>query len=402
MIGQTLPPIEGDPESVRALSRSLRSGAAKLAAMNAVLVQIKAGASWSSPAGELFETAVQKSPPVLDALIDRYAGTALALLTFSEELEQAQVRDTAARARHAASTRAYFNLEDLVVAARGTPQEVELAQRQNHAMEALVCAERDHVSAWESFSRADHRLAQRLRQLADDILDDSGFYTVLATMDEFSQEVSSIPPVSRRLPVLGLIGTAGDVAGGVSGVALRVLYGEGSWKEVGVNAAARGAGLGAKGLTSGSLVGSRAASGLADGKRVYAGDRLSTKERFLIGTREELHKQHPKLGRRLDGSIPQSRMVVPLDNMPAMAPTKGLPLESKVQIWRSQARVVTRHQADQLVLDDLRAASAGGANARRMFIAGATLERSVPQLKKEANNLLVDKPEEKRTAPTYP
>ncbi|EAP98608.1 hypothetical protein JNB_00530 [Janibacter sp. HTCC2649] len=402
MIGQTLAPIEGNAEAVRALSRTLRAAAVKLTSMNAVLVGIKAGASWDSPAGDLFEAAVRQSPPILDALIDRYAGTASALMTFSDELEPAQARANAAASRHEASTREYFRLEDLLASVMGTPDQVNVEDRQRHALQAMQSAEDDHAAAWRSFTAADRGLARQLRHLAHDLLDDSAFYSVLAKMDEFSEEMSYIPPATRRFPILNALGTAGDIAGGVSGVGLRLFYGEGSWKQVGVNVAASGTLMGAKGLKSGALAGSRSMSRLADGKRAYAGEQLSTKERLFIGTREELHKKYPKLGTAVEGRFPESRMVIPLPKIPSMLPTKGMPLGEKAKIWRSQAKAVTQRQVDKVFLDDLRAASAGGPNAQRMFVAGSTLERAVPKLKEGAANALGEKPEEKVSAPTYP
>lgn len=392
MIGQTLPPIEGNPEAVRTLSRTLRSAAGRLTSINAVLVDIKAGASWDSPAGELFEAAVQQSPPVLDALIDRYAGAAVALMTFSDELEHAQSRATAARVRYESSTREYLHLEDLLVSVMGTPEQAGVEERQRFEMRALLSAEDDHSAAWGSFTRADRQLARQLRHLADDILDDSAFYSSLAMMDEFSQEVACIPPVSRRIPVLGALSTAGEVAAGVSGVALLALYGEGSWKKLGANTVLSASGLGARGLKAGSLAGSRATSRLADRQRGYVGEKLSAKERFFIGTREELHRQFPKLSKAIDPHAPNSRMVVPLGKVPTMDSTKGMSLKQKAQVWRAQGAAIARHSADKVFLDNWRAASAGGSGAQRMFVAGSTLETAVPLLEEGANDVLVDQP----------
>lgn len=402
MIGQTLTPIEGNPEAARALSRTLRSAAAKLTSMNAVLVRIKAGASWDSPAGELFEAAVRQSPPVLDALIDRYAGAAQAVMTFAAELEPAQARANAASARYEASTREFLRLEDLLASVMGTPEQATVEDRQVHVLQAMQSAESDHAAAWKSFTAADRRLARQLCHLADDILDDSTFYTALAKMDEFSEEMSYIPPATRRAPLLNALGTAGDVAGVVSGSALLLLYREGSWKEFGLNVAAGGTVIGAKGLRTGALAGSRSASALADARRVYFGEKLSTKERFFIGTREELLKKYPKATKALGGTIPESRLVVPLSVVPSMAPTKGLPLTRKTQIWRAQGKAVARRHADKVFFDEMGAATAGGANAQRMFVAGVTLEKAAPKLKGAANDALVEKPEEKVSTPTYP
>lgn len=402
MIGQTLAPIEGNAESVRALSRSLRTAAAKLTSMNAILVDVKAGASWESPSGELFEAAVQQSPPILDALIDRYSGTAVALMAFSTELEPAQARANAASSRYEAATREYFRLEDILVGVMGTPAQDAVEQHQRYAMQAMQSAQEDHTAAWDSFTAADRRLTAQLRTLAAGILDDSAFYTMLAKLDNFSQEVAYLPPATRRFPLLNGLGIAGDIAGGVSGVALLVFYREGSWKQVGINGVASGLGIGAKGLRTGAFAGAAPASRLADARRVYAGEKLSTRERFFVGTREELLKKYPKATKGMGLTIPKSRTVVPLKEVPSLPATKGLPLKQKTQIWRAQGKLIAQRKIDTAFLDDIRAASAGGGNAQRMYVAGATLERVTPKLKEAANKALVAKPEEKAAAPTYP
>ncbi|KGN29867.1 hypothetical protein N802_10255 [Knoellia sinensis KCTC 19936] len=397
MIGQALGPIEGNAESVRALASRLTSAAGKLASMNAALVRIKAGATWDSPSGELFEAAVQKSPPILDALIDRHAEAGVALRTFSDELEMAQARATAASDRHEAATKAYFHLEDLVLAARGTPEEVILQERQNDAMGAIVSAERDHAAAWRTFASADRRLALELRRLADDRLDDTALYTALATMDEFAEEASSIPEAGRGLPLINAVSTAGDVAGGISGVALLVLYGEGSWKEVAINTGASGAGVAAQGLKKGALAGSRPMSRLGDGKRAYAGDDITMKQRFVIGTRELLHERYPRLGKKVDPSMPEARMVVPLSDLPPMPSTKGKTMSQKVQVWRGRALVMTQRKVDEAFLDEWRAATAGGSGAQTMFVAGTTLEKTAPTLQQRASEAFREKPDEAKS-----
>ncbi|KGN36314.1 hypothetical protein N803_05790 [Knoellia subterranea KCTC 19937] len=327
----------------------------------------------------MFEAAVQESPPVIDALIDRYAGASGALQSFAEELESAQRRCQAAIERHAAATDEYLRLEGLLVAAQGTPDEALVLRRHNHAMSAVVSAERDHRAAWQSFTEADRRTAGRLRALAADVLDDPTSYAALATMQEFSGEMSSMPPVLGNAPGLKQLGAAGEVSGFISGVGLRAFYGEGSWKTVGINAVGTvGTGAGAV-VKRGSVVGAHPVSRLDTRARDYAGEKLSTRQRFFIGTREQLHATFPKASQRLDPSMqPSRRIILDGSDLPT-TPTAGLPLADKARVLAERAKVMARRKADAVLLDDWRAASAGGPTAQRMFVAGVTLEKATPQ-----------------------
>ncbi|KGN41784.1 putative T7SS-secreted protein [Knoellia aerolata] len=391
MTGRVLAPVEGDPACVRELARALRSGAGRLAQVNGVLTRIKAGASWDSPAGEVFEAAVQQSPPVVDALIDRYAGAALALMTFADSLEAVQHRARAASESHQDALHEYRMLEELAVTVTADPVAAEaVRRRQGETMGRVMEAERRHARAWEDFRDADRYLARRLLALADDVLDDSWHYSAFARAEGFAEELAAVPPALRRTSVTAALGTVADVVGTASQVGLLVLYGEGSWKQVGINAGARTLGLGAHGLKGGALAGSRATSSLADARRGYVGESLTARERVVIGTRDELHRVHPRLARTLDGAVPPSRMVVPLDPLPVMPATTNLPLGRKAQVWRAQAGALARRRVDEAFLDDWRAATAGGAGARRMFVAGVTLEHAVPPARSAAAAAVTD------------
>ncbi|WP_353950415.1 hypothetical protein V6K52_12320 [Knoellia sp. S7-12] len=403
MIDAILRPVEGNTESINSLAASLTSGAAKLSSINAVLVNIKAGASWDSPAGEVFEQRVRESPPLLDALVHRYAGAAAALRVFATEHGKAQDVAQQAIASNRLERAAYATLDVQMTARMDAGQTWDdLLSEQNKVLERMGTAQRQHAHAWERFERADRLLARQLRALADDILDDSWHYTALTEVQGFSQGLSSLPAPVKKMPVLGQVLLVSDAVNTLSQVAIRVFYDEGSWKDIGINTAANVTVLGAASLKSGALAASRPLSGLADGKRAYLGESLATKDRFLIGTRAELHKKYTKLGQLIDPKAPLSRMVVPVDKVPRMAPTDGLKLKEKVQVWRAHGTAVARRQADKSFFDDWRAVSAGGANAKKMFVAGSTLEKAVPKVKDAANNQVAGKPEEKVSAPTYP
>ncbi|MFW5471073.1 hypothetical protein ACOCJ4_13630 [Knoellia sp. CPCC 206435] len=403
MTDRVLPPVEGDPESVRALAHSLRSGAGRLAQVNGVLTGIRAGASWDSPAGEVFEAAVHGSPPVVDALIDRYAGAALALTTFADALELAQRHALAASGRHSDALEDLRRLEDQAVAVQADPVAADaVRRRQGEVMEQALDAERAHARARDDFRDADRHLARRLRALADDILDDPWHYSALAAADEGAQELAAMPPAARRTSVTAALGAAADVLGTAGQVGLLVLYGEGSWKQVGVDAGVRALGVGARGLKAGAVASSRATSDLDGRTRGHVGEELSTPRRLGTGVRDELHRARPNLARTLDPSGGPSRMVVPLPALEPMRSTKNLTSGQKAQVWRAHTMATARRRADEAFLDDWRAATAGGAGAQRMFVAGVTLERTLPKVKEAATAAGAPKPDEARRPATYP
>ncbi len=403
MTGPILRPIEGNPDSVRILASALTSGAAKLSAINHVLVNLKAGASWDSPSGELFEQSVQESPPLLDALIDRYAGAAAALRTFAGELGEAQASAQRAIERKKAQSFVYAALEDQMAARMDAGQPWnDVLQSQNEVLADMNAADASHAVALERFEAADRLLARRLRVLAEDILDDSWHYTALTKVQGFSQGLASLPGWSRKAPVLGQVLMVSDAVSTLSQVALRVFYDEGSWKEIGINTTASVTMLGASSLKNGALAASRPMSRLVDGRRAHLGESLSTKERISLGTLDALKEQYPRASKFIDPDVALSRMIVPLDDVPALASTAGLSVKQKVQAWRVHGRALATRKADEVFFDNWRAVSAGGANAQRMFIAGSTLERAVPKVQEGAVNTFVEKPEEKASAPTYP
>jgi hypothetical protein len=306
-------------------------------------------------------------------------------MTFADALETVQRQARASSEDHRSAWADLRVLEELAVAAQADPVAADgIRRRQGEAMGRVTEAERAHVRARDDFRTADRHLARRLRVLADDVLDDAWHYSAFAAGDRFGEELAAVPPVLRRTSVTAVLGARADAVGTASQVGLLVLYGEGSWKQVGVNAGTRVLGFGAKGLRTGALAGSRPTSSLADGRRGHVGDQLSPGQRFLIGSRDELHRTQPRLARALDISVPPSRMVVPLSPLPAMRATKDLPLGRKAQVWRAHATVVVRRRADEAFLDDWRAVTAGGAGAQRMFVAGVTLERAVPQARTAA------------------
>ncbi|KRE41071.1 hypothetical protein [Knoellia sp. Soil729] len=376
-MGRALAPIEGNADSVRRLAAALSGAAARLSAINDVLVTISSGASWQSPAGEVFEAAVRESPPLVDALIDRYAGSAGALRTFAEALDSAQRRAVAAGERYLDAWADHEALQVQLDAQLDDPvARADLERRQRDALARMHECERVHACAWEDFREADTVLARRLRSLSDDILADSWHYTAFARGDEAVASMEASFQVGRdHVPFFDLLATkvpggsqaaAGTAAvGGVSRAALALFYDEGSVGDVAVGAATALGVRGGSALVKGSTAG--AGRTVTNGRRVItSAPTMTTVQRVRAGAREQWAQSQSAFGKKVDLSRP---------DVPAKV-SGALPL-------RERARQLARDRLDRSQVGQFRLAAAGGAGAKRMFVAGATLEKALPRLRTE-------------------
>lgn len=390
-IDRVLAPIEGDPESVRSLAAALTSGAARLSAIDSVLAGIRAGSSWESPAGAAFGSAVAASPPVLDALTDRYAGAAAALRAFVEVHERCQAQAQAASAMYAEHLQVHRGLEVQMDAAAGDAAELEVLRHvAGQVLARLREAEQAHARATSEFVEADRRLARRLRALADDVLDDSWHYTVVARAEEaatamdagYAWAAESFPgagPVLGRVPGASQAMGATAVVGGLSRATLALAYDEGSMRDVAVTAATAAGLHAAGGLVKGSKVGATR-RGIGRDAVVSGKPSMTMGQRALAGAREQWAASPMSFGSKVVRATP-------------IPPTKVS------GPWRARLRQAAQARVDASVVGQWRLASAGGSGAQTMFAAGVTLDKALPV----ARRLAVDpKPEEKCTRPTYP
>lgn len=384
-VDRVLPPVEGSAEAVRALAATLTSGAARLSSIAAVLAGIRGGASWESPAGEAFGAAVRSSPPLLDALIHRYAGAAAALRSFAEVHEQAQAQARAASSTYAEHLAVHRGIEVQMDFAAGDAARLEVLRQQSmHVLHRLRDAEMAHASATAEFAEAGLVLARRLRALADDILDDSWHYRAFASADEAAGSVEAgvewlgeVVPGSGlaagKVPGLSQALAATAAVGGVSRAALAVAYDEGSVREVAVRAAtAAGLQVGG-GLLRGSQAG--AVQRRVGGRAVASGrPAMTARERALAGARAQWASS--PLGFR-------TKVV-------AAAPVSPTKVSGRLP-WRERARDLARQRLDASLVGQWRLAAAGGPTAQKMFVPGATLEKALPAAR---NLALAEKPDE--------
>lgn len=393
MSGPILQPIEGNEDSVRSLAAALTAGAAKLSAINAVLVNIKAGSTWDSPAGELFEQSVRESPPLLDALVDRYAGAAAALRDFAGELGREQASAQRAIEWRSAEYSVYRALDEQMASrmSAGEPWD-DLLTLQNQVLGNMNQAQRRHADAWQRFDTADRRLAHTLRVLADDILDDSWHYAAVAKVQGVStsfDDVLNLPGEipgfgvvyglgASKVPLLGQVMTATAATRTASTAALKVFYGEGSWKEVGVNAAATVVGRAGSGMVKGAT--HKAERFPLPGRllgKVTGDTSLAGRERAIAGMRKEW----------ADSRASFEKHVFPVRS-PGVVP-KELPLPGPLGLRQKVVAGVAKSNVGQWQL-----ATAGGSTAQKMFASGVTLQQGAKASRKLAEP---QKPEEKRS-----
>ena len=358
---RTLLPLSGSPDGLRTIADALAGGASRLSAVNTVLIGLRAGARWDSDAGHAFDAAVQAPPPVIAAVIERYAAAAHALRLLAGDLEEAQRAAGAAMDSH----REGWRRHDVFLSRRDTSVDPVEQQDLERAMTAEVAivndAERRHAGAVRRGTDADLRCARTLRALARDTLDDPTAYTWLANTGTVSRPVAL---VGGLLPgPFRLVGVAGVAAGAASRVGLLAFYDEGSWKELGVDL------LGSVVTTAGSVL----VAGSAVGAKVV-----------LEGSRRVFTKTaNPTTGFRVGAGARTSfddwvdgwrtRLGLPVTRTAPAVPPRVLP---EPTTWGGKARTAAQRAADEAVVDGWRLATASGPAAQRMFVAGVSLQQA--------------------------
>ena len=388
-----LPLLGGHPYQLRILADSLMGSASRLSAVNTVLLGLRAGAHWDSDSGRLFEAGVHAPPPIIAAVIERYAGAAQAIRTLADELEEAQREVTRAIASHREAWRRHDALMDRRGFATDPLEQQDLERAMTAEVVVVNDAERRHTAAVDRHREADRRCARQLRALADDVLDDPTGYSRLVNSGKVSRPVAL---VGGMLPGQAkLIGVAGVAAGAISEEGLLLLYDEGSWKQIGVNVLTSavttcgsvlvaGSGIGAKAVTEGGKrVFSRTANP-STGFRVGAGAR-QTYDDWFLATRQ-------RLGLKVPTTLPR------------------VPARPRMSDPSTMGRVgnFVVKKADDAFINSWELAMANGNGARAMFVAGITTQKA-PAVVKQVNSVhdrLTTQPEkkseEKVSTPTYP
>lgn len=349
-----LPWMGGHPEAVLELARAMDLGAMRLAAIHGAMAPISTTGTWESPAGAEFGMAMARVVPTFAALIERYTGAVTALRDYAANLETAQVRDRQARERHRVADDALRRLESEESALRSSPADHELnlaAQRQERwRMREQEEAQR---TLRAEFATADGRCAAKLRALAADRLTDGATYDIISNTNDTTTKLGPLA-LGVAFTALRPLSAINGVLNSTSQFAMLVLYQEGSWKEVGINAALSAVGLSAASLKFAATHGGKLVEGTAVGKYVATGTRLKAGARRAGANRVESYVQ--KFSPRSQAS--------------AKTTTKAPLPHDQNQSLRYRTGVKIRTALDDKVLNHWKVATAGGANAQRLYVAG--------------------------------
>ncbi|MFQ6170460.1 hypothetical protein ACK8HX_02540 [Oryzobacter sp. R7] len=376
-----LHPLPGNPAAVHLLARALAGTGGRLLAMAETLVRLRDDAAWQGCAGDAFGARVGEVPVVLRAVAERFVGAVAALDELAEAMGAAQAVIGPAVRDDDTAAGAYVLLEDraaALVAAGATeddPALLVVRHLQREQVGAQQRARDRHAAALERFRAVDARVARVVRALAEDALRDPGPYRLLARLSTGGAHVAELAPVALAAPELAPVAVAGDWVGTGADALLLLAYGEGDARALATRAAlASTGGVGRvlkRGATAGAeltAAGVRTSGGLTSGQRVAAGVTASVRAR-----REAVRTALAGVPERgtpsaLLGGPPVPRLVHP----PGASVRDRAAASARDAAHR--ARASAEDAVRRKVLDDWRLASANGPGARRMYVAGMTLE----------------------------
>lgn len=379
----SLPGVPGSAPGVRALATALEGTGRRLAAAADDLVRLRDGAVWDGPAGEAFGARVAQAPALLDRAARRHLCAVGPLRQYADVLEEEQAVVQRCVTEHRDAWERVVLLEDRAYALVTAGHEESSAEMlllradQQEQLETAARAEVRHHGASERLRAADARCAAMLRTLTDDGLADSLTYRGLRAAGGAGHGTGVLAGMAGRVsPHAKAVGVVGDGLGSLADGALLAGYGEGSWTEVGVSAAASVLGASGSVLRSGAKA---HAVVRADGAIVPV-RALSTQERLLAGAVTTARAR-----------LRATRAVfdLPPDRGTASVLVGGLPpprpAGSALRRVADAGRRTLRTQQDR-ARTELSLVSSGGRPAVRMYAAGVTLQagaKAVPQLAPE-------------------
>ena len=360
-------PIPGSPDVVEGVAAALRDEAERIDTAQSDLRILRAGARWSSPAGQAFADRVAELPPVLGAVAERYAAASTTLRTFVAEFREAQ--EACSRAivlrERGVLRRDRFGEEAAVAEASGSPAELAQVPRLRELMAEgaaeVLAQERAYGEARERFEQADRRCARALGALLDDVLADTWQYDTVKGAGALGHGVADTTGLLGLIPfckpVAGAVGaTASGVAMGAD-LTVKLAYGEGEWRPLVVDAV-----LGAVGFGAGSLRQASRARGLPTAAHEGPTGFGTGQERLAAGIRAHATESNPW---RLRGRSPGPGADGPaLPAHPRVAGSSTL---------RGRAREAAARRVAS-ARDDWSLAVRNGADARAMLLTAWGLE----------------------------
>lgn len=362
-----LPPLPGDPSSVRSYAVDLRSRAARYSATARVIGRLRGTGGWDGPTGAAFAEQLARFPAHLDLVIHRYlaAAAALDLLAAALEAEQPRVQWAIGEDQDAAAGEIACERELESLMASGEMWESPVVQgvlaRQRACTARRQDAQAIHRTAWSRFNEADERCASALRAAAQDRLVDTAVYRSVRAVQEIGDGLASIGLLARAHPALAGLALVGTVGGTLADVTMLLAYDEGSWGELATEFGLGALGGGATVLKSASTAGGKIVNGgvIAD-RTLTRGDRLRHGASELI---EGWSKD-------LDGLAPLAR--ANSRRPPALSPVPAaVPAGTRARI---NLRAMLDKARDTAYRNDLRLATAAGTQARTMYLTSVGLK----------------------------
>ncbi len=359
-----LMPVPGDPGTVREVATALLALGRRTAGVAGVLVTLREGSAWQTPAGAAFHARVAETPPVLDAVADRYAGAAVVLRRFADALETAQGGTGRASAAREEAFAQVLRIEDALAGLRSTgtawdaPGTVALLTEQRRQVGLQVAAERAHARAWAEYQDADRACAASLRALTRDTLGDSATYRLLTGASEVTHDAATgLGLLALAAPPLAPVAGAASAAGAALDATVLVAYGDGEWGSVAADATVGALGAAGKVLKAGALVGAADSGGAAEG--------LSSAARLAAGARTVAQSGAADLVAAFRVVEPEAAGTAAAAGAGGARGTgRGLAgLRSAAARARERALRAARSRADEAFLDDWTAMVAGGAGA---------------------------------------
>jgi hypothetical protein len=362
-LGVVLVPVSGSTTSIRAMAAGLHDLGTAVGQVGAQVVDLRTMATWESPAGARFGTALALLPTALDQVRHRYLAAADALEEFAGHHAVAAEETERQAVRHRAAHEEVFAVEDEITCAATDPAGARrlpaLYARQQAAIARAAAAEESFTRAWRAFDTAADDCRARLRAAAQDGIVDTGTYGAVRSARDVAQALTTAFGLAAMLPTPFKAFSAAAVGVGTSVVLggdllLLLGYEEGSWDDVLESAALNAAGRGAATMSRAAGIG--AVKGV-NGQ--WTGHRLRTSDRLRLGRaelRDDLARQRRALrapvadrhlfSRRLGGTRP-----------PLIGPRQPLRVRAlRVAADRVEAKVVGINERWQM-------AGAGGTNA---------------------------------------
>lgn len=222
---------EGDPAMIRAEADELKTVAANIHTVAAMLRTVSTKGVWDSCAGTTFDAEVGATPDDLVAIANRLAGTERIIRPYAERLETSQAALTRIRARYDDNvTTSQDRKATLATMTPEDPQYARVDREYRAASNARETNKREFTREAEEASADERTVATRLGDVAPELTDPRAYNAFEKSSRTGTSSLVHNPvvdwiPTFRPMSVLGV----GDPIGKLG---RRVVYGEGSYKDV--------------------------------------------------------------------------------------------------------------------------------------------------------------------------